>query len=117
MEIVPLVARPGVTEGLGNKSGSVQPLFGARRFVPLSIGDARGWLLRSGFYGSVPTFVTFVTYPRNLFSYPTCYTFVTLVCNNMSIIIGPESPSYSLRSFFLLPDTWRAPLTSAKPRS
>jgi hypothetical protein len=33
MEIVAPVARPEVTEGLG--TGSVQPLFRARRFVPL----------------------------------------------------------------------------------
>src|ERR687897_3902828 len=38
-------------------------------------------------------------------SQPTCYVFATLICNNVSITVtGPEPPSYSLRSFFLLPD-------------
>ena len=52
---------PGVTEGLG--TGSVRPLFRARRFVP--IGEARGWLLTSGFYGLVPAFVTYLLHLCN----------------------------------------------------
>ena len=35
----------GVTQGLG--TGSVRPLFGARREARTPIADARGWLLRA----------------------------------------------------------------------
>ena len=49
-------------------------------------------------------------------SQPTCHAFVTLFCNNVSItIIGPESPSYSLRSFSFPPGARGWLLTGASP--